>query len=326
VRSFGAGLAKLAEKNMTHRLDDTLPAAYNQLRLDFNSAIGYLDAALDKVVVNATGVRSGMEEIAAASDDLARRTEQQAANLEETTAALNEIREAAHKTAESAQRAKVSVASAQTDAARSGEVVRRTVTTMNKIADSSKEIGQIIGVVDEIAFQTNLLALNAGVEAARAGEVGRGFAVVASEVRALAQRSGEAAKEIRRLIETSSSHVRDGVVQVAEAGASLERIVAQVTDINDGINEIARTAEDQANGLREVSVAVDQMDTLTQQNAAMAEQATAAARSLHSETAELFSLINEFAVSTSQRDVIAPAPPPRVEPARPKASRRAARA
>ena len=326
VRSFGAGLAKLAEKDMTHRLSDDLPAGYKKLQDDFNSAAGYLDAALDKVVVNATGVRSGMEEIAAASEDLAHRTEQQAANLEQTTAALGEIREAAHKTAESAKRAKAGAASAKADAAHSGDVVRRTVTTMNKIAESSKEIGQIIGVVDEIAFQTNLLALNAGVEAARAGEVGRGFAVVASEVRALAQRSSEAAKEIRRLIGASSAQVNDGVVQVGEAGASLERIAGHVTEITDGINEIAQTAEDQANGLRELSVAVDQMDSLTQQNAAMAEQATAAARSLHHETAELFSLINEFSVSrTSVAPIEAPAPRPSAERVRAIEPRRARR-
>ena len=324
LRSFGAGLAKLAEKDMTFRLSDDLPAGYKKLQGDFNSAVGDLETALDKVIVNATGVRSGMEEIATASDDLARRTEQQAANLEETTAALNEIREAARKTAESAKRANAGAASAKADATHSGEVVRRTVTTMDKIAESSKEISQIIGVVDEIAFQTNLLALNAGVEAARAGEVGRGFAVVASEVRALAQRSGEAAKEIRRLIVTSSAHVKAGVVQVGEAGASLERIAAQVSAISDGINEIALTAEEQANGLREVSVAVDQMDLLTQQNAAMAEQATAAARSLHQETAELFSLINEFSVSKSRAAAVeAPAPLPRVERATPSVQRRA---
>ena len=300
AKSIGEGLAKLAEKDLTYRMHETLPSAYKKLQENFNLAAQYLETALTMVVRTSEGVRSGMQEISSASDDLSHRTEQQAASIEQTVAALNEIKEGARKTAEGAQQAHMEMKAAQSDAQHSGNVARGAVTTMNKIAESSREISQIIGVVDEIAFQTNLLALNAGVEAARAGEVGRGFAVVASEVRALAQRSSQAAKEIRALIEASSVHVNDGVAQVAEAGASLERISEKVTTINSGIAEIAHTAQDQANGLREVTVAVAEMDVLTQQNAAMAEQATAAAQSLQRETGQLFALIGEFLVSQSK--------------------------
>ena len=310
VNSIGGGLAKFAEKDLSYRMKDSLPSAYRKLQDDFNAAAEYLEDALQQVSGTADGVRTGMEEISAASDNLSHRTEQQAANLEETVAAIKELKSAAQKTSEVASQAHVEMDAAQEDAQRSGEVVRRTVTTMNKIAVSSREINQIISVVDEIAFQTNLLALNAGVEAARAGEVGRGFAVVASEVRALAQRSSEAAKEIRALIETSTTHVDTGVVEVAAAGAALERIAAKVTSINAGISDIARFAEDQATGLREVSSAVDEMDLLTQQNAAMAEQATAAALSLRKETEQLSNLIGEFKIAEASRVVGEAAPPP----------------
>jgi len=250
-----------------------------------------------------------MQEISAASDDLSHRTEQQAASLEQTSAALNEITEAARKTSEAVKAAEDATNKAQADARHSGEIVEKTVATMSKIAASSQEISQIIGVVDEIAFQTNLLALNAGVEAARAGDVGRGFAVVASEVRALAQRSSEAAKEIRGLIQTSSIHVNDGVEQVAEAGASLERIAKQVMAINSGMADIARTAREQATGLKEVSIAIDQMDQLTQQNAAMAEQATAAAKSAQKEAQKLRALIDDFRLSPGESQARAASPP-----------------
>ena len=242
--SVGKGLASLAGKDLSFRLDENLPVAYKKLQDDFNKAVAFLDAAMKSVAETVEGVGSGMQEISAASDDLSHRTEQQAASLEQTSAALNEITEAARKTSEAVKAAEDATNKAQADARHSGEIVEKTVATMSKIAASSQEISQIIGVVDEIAFQTNLLALNAGVEAARAGDVGRGFAVVASEVRALAQRSSEAAKEIRGLIQTSSIHVNDGVEQVAEAGASLERIAKQVMAINSGMADIARTARE----------------------------------------------------------------------------------
>ena len=188
------------------------------------------------------------------------------------------------------------VAAADEDAKKSAVVVRQAVEAMDAIAKSSQQISQIIGVIDEIAFQTNLLALNAGVEAARAGDAGRGFAVVASEVRALAQRSAEAAKEIKGLISASTTQVEHGVKLVAETGKSLERIMAQVTEINDVVGEIAAGAKEQATGLGEVNTAINQMDQVTQQNAAMVEQSTAASHSLSQETAQLSGLIGQFQI------------------------------
>jgi methyl-accepting chemotaxis protein len=234
-----------------------------------------------------------------ASDDLSRRTEQQAASLEETAAALDEITATVKKSAEGATHAHQVVAAADEDAKKSAVVVREAVQAMDAIAKSSQQISQIIGVIDEIAFQTNLLALNAGVEAARAGDAGRGFAVVASEVRALAQRSAEAAKEIKGLISASSIQVTNGVRLVAETGQSLERIMLQVTEINDVVSGIAAGAKEQATGLAEVNTAINQMDQVTQQNAAMVEQSTAASHSLSQETAQLAGLIGQFRVRSA---------------------------
>jgi methyl-accepting chemotaxis protein len=245
------------------------------------------------------GIKAGTGEIAQASDDLSRRTEQQAASLEETAAALDEITATVKKSAEGAGHARQVVASADDDAKRSAVVVHEAVQAMDGIAKSAQQISQIISVIDEIAFQTNLLALNAGVEAARAGEAGRGFAVVASEVRALAQRSAEAAKEIKALISTSTLQVDHGVKLVAETGKALERIMAQVNDINTVVAEIATGAREQATGLAEVNTAINQMDQVTQQNAAMVEQSTAASRSLSLETEKLSGLIGRFQVGSN---------------------------
>ena len=209
--SIGAGMAKLAAKDLTFRLTDDLPEAYRQLQADFNSAIEQLEQALQSVTTSTQAMNSGTSEISTASDDLSRRTEQQAASLEETAAALDEITATVKKAAEGATHAREVVAGTKDDAEKSGEVVRKAVEAMGGIEKSSQQISQIIGVIDEIAFQTNLLALNAGVEAARAGDAGRGFAVVASEVRALAQRSAEAAKEIKSLISASTTQVGQGV-------------------------------------------------------------------------------------------------------------------
>ena len=239
-----------------------------------------LEKALQSVKDSTQAMDSGTHEISTASNDLSRRTEQQASSLEETAAALDEITATVKKAAEGATHARKVVAATKDDAEKSGEVVRKAVEAMGGIEKSSQQISQIIGVIDEIAFQTNLLALNAGVEAARAGDAGRGFAVVASEVRALAQRSAEAAKEIKGLISTSTGQVEQGVQLVAETGKSLERIVSKVAEINGVVTEIASGAQEQATGLQQVNTAVNQMDKVTQQNAAMAEQATAASRSL----------------------------------------------
>jgi methyl-accepting chemotaxis protein len=260
-----------------------------------------LQETMKTVAGNTATIRSGAGEISSASDDLSRRTEQQAASLEETAAALDEITATVRKTAEGSKHANTVVSSAKLDAEHSGEVVKKAVIAMSGIEQSSREIGQIIGVIDEIAFQTNLLALNAGVEAARAGDAGRGFAVVASEVRALAQRSATAAKEIKTLISTSGQQVKAGVDLVGETGKALGRIVAQVGEINGIVAEIAASAQEQATALVEVNSAVNQMDQVTQQNAAMVEEATAASQSLSQETDELARLIGKFQVGDAAK-------------------------
>ncbi|MGP0058636.1 MAG: methyl-accepting chemotaxis protein [Beijerinckiaceae bacterium] len=297
VDSIGVGLTKLAAKDLTYRMSSDIPEAYRKLQSDFNAAIGQLEEAMQRVTDCTDLVRSGTAEIATAADDLSRRTEQQAASLEETAAALEEITVTVKKSAEGANHARQIVATAAADSKQSAVVVRQAIEANDTIAKSAGQISQIIGVIDEIAFQTNLLALNAGVEAARAGDAGRGFAVVATEVRALAQRSAEAAKEIKALISASTTQVEHGVKLVAATGESLERMMAQVTEINDVVNGIAEGAKEQAMGLGEVNTAINQMDQMTQQNAAMVEESTAATRSLSQEISQLSGLIGEFQVS-----------------------------
>jgi methyl-accepting chemotaxis protein len=260
-----------------------------------------LQSTMREVSVNATAVRSGAGEITSASDDLSRRTEQQAASLEETAAALDEITATVRKTAEGAAHSREAVGVAKGDAERSGVVVRDAVAAMSEIEGSAKQIGQIIGVIDEIAFQTNLLALNAGVEAARAGDAGKGFAVVASEVRALAQRSAEAAKEIKTLISASSQQVDRGVRLVTDTGKALTAIVERVASIDGLVSEIAVSSQEQATGLGQVNTAVNQMDQVTQQNAAMVEEATAAAAQLKREALDLGQLVARFEVGEAAR-------------------------
>ena len=302
VSSIGRGLEHLAEGDLTFRLTDAFSGEYKKLQDDFNAALGSLQETMRTIAGATEGIRSGTGEVSQAADDLSKRTEQQAASLEQTAAALDEITATVRKTADGANHAREVVATAKTDAERSGDVVRGAVQAMAEIDRSSKEISNIIGVIDEIAFQTNLLALNAGVEAARAGEAGKGFAVVASEVRALAQRSAEAAKEIKALIQASSTQVGSGVNLVGQAGKALARIAQQVADINEVVLEIAASAKEQATGLAEVNTAVNQMDQVTQQNAAMVEQSTAASHSLSQEAEELRRLIARFKVGgESQR-------------------------
>jgi methyl-accepting chemotaxis protein len=302
ANSIGAALSKLAAKDMTYRMPADIPQAYRKLQADFNDAIGQLEETMQSVTGSTAAIQSGTREISTASDDLSRRTEQQAASLEETAAALDEITATVKKSAEGANHAREVVAVADGDAKKSAIVVREAVEAMDAIAKSASQISQIIGVIDEIAFQTNLLALNAGVEAARAGDAGRGFAVVASEVRALAQRSAEAAKEIKGLISTSTTQVDHGVRLVAETGKSLERIMSQVAEINEVVGEIAAGAKEQATALQEVNTAINQMDQATQQNAAMVEQSTAASHSLSQETTQLSGLIGQFQVGRAKGD------------------------
>jgi methyl-accepting chemotaxis protein len=295
--SIGAAVARLATKDLSFRLTDDLPDAYSELQRQFNSALEQFELALQQVMASSESMNGGTHEIAAAADDLSRRTEQQAASLEQTAAALEEITMTVKKSAEGAAHARDTAGIAKTAAESSREVMRQAVDAMGNIEKSSKQIGQIIGVIDEIAFQTNLLALNAGVEAARAGDAGRGFAVVASEVRALAQRSAEAAKEIKTLISTSTGQVEQGARYVVESGKTLEQIIAHVVGINQMIAEIASAAEQQASGLLQINTAINSMDQTTQQNASMVEETTAACHSLTEETGELSRLVGEFKVN-----------------------------
>jgi methyl-accepting chemotaxis protein len=304
VDAIGPGFEHLAAGDLTFRLTAELPEAYEKLRSDFNAAAATLQDALRTVSGNVQSLRTGNQELTGAADDMSRRTEQQAASLEQTAAALDEITATVKKTAEGALHARKVVTEAKNNAEASGAVVRRAVDAMSGIESSSRQIGQIIGVIDEIAFQTNLLALNAGVEAARAGDAGRGFAVVASEVRALAQRSAEAAKEIKGLISASAIHVGQGVELVGETGRSLERIVAQVGEINGVVADIAASAQEQATALVEVNTAINQMDQVTQQNAAMVEQSTAASRTLADESEMLATLVARFKTGSAVAQVV----------------------
>jgi methyl-accepting chemotaxis protein len=296
VQALAAGLVRLSEGDLTSQIDSAFAPEYEKLKADFNAAVSRLAQTMGVIAATARQIQSGIGEISASSDDLSRRTEQQAASLEQTAAALDEITATVNKSAEGAVHAREVVASADSDAKQSAIVVREAVNAMDTIAKSAQQISQIIGVIDEIAFQTNLLALNAGVEAARAGEAGRGFAVVASEVRALAQRSADAAKEIKTLISASTAQVDHGVKLVAETGHALERIMAQVNDINNVVAEIATGAREQATGLAEINAAINQMDQATQQNAAMVEQSTAASHSLSKDSDQLASLVGQFRV------------------------------
>ena len=299
VSEIKSALTAMADGDLTYRLDRPFPPDYEQLRTDFNTAIGKLQETMTVIAGATAAIRAGTGEISTAAEDLSRRTEQQAASLEETAAALDEITVTVKKTASGAGHARTVVSTAKSDAEHSGTVVGRAVDAMGAIERSSTQIGQIIGVIDEIAFQTNLLALNAGVEAARAGEAGRGFAVVASEVRALAQRSAEAAKEIKALISTSAQQVGEGVELVGETGKALDRIAGQVAEINAIVTEISASAQEQSAGLEQVNTAINQMDQVTQQNAAMVEESTAASRNLASETDDLARLVGQFRVGAS---------------------------
>jgi methyl-accepting chemotaxis protein len=303
--SFGEGVSRLAEGDLTYRLERDVPAAYEQLKQDFNIAMDKLQQAMRGINENSTGVKTAASEISHAADDLSRRTEQQAASLEETAAALDEITATVRKTADGARQANSVVAEAREEAERSGEVVRNAVSAMGEIEGSSRKIAQIIGVIDEIAFQTNLLALNAGVEAARAGEAGRGFAVVASEVRALAQRSSDAAKEIKTLIMASTQQVEGGVELVNKTGGALQKIVVKVAEISMLVSEISASTQEQSSGLAQVNTAVNQMDQVTQQNAAMVEESTAASHALAGEADALMAMVSKFRVGSALNAVAA---------------------
>jgi len=297
VETLGEGMERLVDGDLIWRMrEDDFQGDAVKMPRDFNAAVESLQATMAGILGAARSIRSGCAEISNAADDLSQRTERQAAGLEQTAAALDQITATVKRSSEGAERARQVTISAKAAAERSGAVVKEAVQAMGGIEKSSQSITQIIGVIDEIAFQTNLLALNAGVEAARAGDAGRGFAVVAQEVRALAQRSADAAKEIKGLISASTDQVGKGVKLVGETGQTLDQILVQVTEINELVGEIAASAKEQATSLAEVNQAVNQMDQVTQQNAAMVEQSTAASHALSTEAAELERLISRFQV------------------------------
>jgi methyl-accepting chemotaxis protein len=299
VHAIEDGFNRLAGGDLTVRMNGAVSAEFEPIRAKFNSSVNNLEEAIGSVVGAVGTIRAGLQEISIASNDLAKRTEQQAASLEETVAALGQVTSAVNESASGAGRAQGVAALAQEKAQRGGEIVANAVAAMAAIETSAEQINRIIGVIDDIAFQTNLLALNAGVEAARAGEAGRGFAVVAQEVRGLAQRSADAAKEIKTLISTSSAQVKQGVDLVTASGQSLEDIVREVAQMSTFVNTITSSTNEQATSLREVAASADQMDKVTQQNAAMVEQTTAAAQSLTQETDNLADMMARFQTTTA---------------------------
>lgn len=292
-----AVLERLSQGDLTCKIEQEVAEEYRQICNDFNQSVGKLHDAVLQVIENATSIQQEASDISGAADDLAQRTEKQAATLEETAAALDEITSSVQSAAEGAKQANQIVGDATRHAESSSSIVKEAIVAMGEIETSSEQISKIISVIDEIAFQTNLLALNAGVEAARAGEAGRGFAVVASEVRALAQRSSDAAHEINQLISGSGQHVQKGVELVGRTGEALERIVSSVSDISRHVAEISTSAQEQSTGLGEVNNAVNALDRFTQQNAAMFEQTTAASHSLTQEADTLTETVRIFRTS-----------------------------
>ncbi|MEP4151105.1 MAG: methyl-accepting chemotaxis protein, partial [Lentilitoribacter sp.] len=279
--------------DLSTRCED-LGDKYVAVKNNFNDAISRLDSAMQNVSSKGFEIGESKEQIKRASGDLAHRTELQAASLEETSAAIEELSVTVKQTADGASDAAERVSTVSDETTRSDDIVKNAIAAMSDIEHSSDEIGKIIGVIDEIAFQTNLLALNAGVEAARAGESGKGFAVVAQEVRELAQRSADAAKEIKERISQSSTQVKNGVELVGQTGEALARISEQISSASEIVTKIAGSAKEQDMTLASITSSVNQLDTQTQSNAAMAEETTASAEVLAQDTTELLNLIEKF--------------------------------
>ena len=301
IEVLGAELRNLAAGDLTVAIHEPFTGSYERLRLDFNQAVAQLCASVAQVVETSVAIRAQSGALSRASQNLAGRTENQAATLEETAAALEEITGSVAQAADGARAVEAVVNRAKDEVARSGQIVLSAVSAMGEIEGSSGQINTIIGVIDDIAFQTNLLALNAGVEAARAGEAGRGFAVVASEVRALAQRSSAAAKEIKGLIGASAQQVEKGVQQVDQAREALNSVVTQVAQVSDLVANIALGSSEQARALHEVNIGVAQLDQVTQQNAAMAEESGAASQSVEHEAVALHQAIGRFRIDAGRR-------------------------
>ncbi|OAP39862.1 chemotaxis protein [Sinorhizobium glycinis] len=296
IDQLSAGLGRLSTGDLTAHIDGGFAPEFERLRCEFNGSVEQLAEAISGVLQATGRLRSGSSEIASATDDLAKRTEQQAVSLEQTAAACDEITATVRNSLERAREASLVMRTAKDGAERSAAVVRDAVAAMERIAGSSTRIRQILNVIDEIAFQTNLLALNAGVEAARAGEAGKGFAVVAQEVRELAGRSANAAKEIKSLIETSAREVADGVDLVTQTGSALMGIEGHMLQVSGLIGAIVTAADEQSSALDGINAALQQMDQVTQQNAAMVEETNAACRALSEEVLDLDSIAERFQV------------------------------
>ncbi|MGD9918953.1 MAG: methyl-accepting chemotaxis protein [Paenirhodobacter sp.] len=322
VEALRDSLARLSDGDLACTLTAPFPPEYETLRHDFNAATDKLNEAMRTVLENAEAIRGESHGLSRAGDELSQRTERQAATLEQTAAALNQLTTSVQSAAEGARHANTMVASAKLNAESSGKVVREAVQAMDEIAESSAKISKITSVIEEIAFQTNLLALNAGVEAARAGEAGRGFAVVASEVRALAQRSSEAAREIAGLISSSEGQVKRGVALVGQAGDALGGIQSSVGEIFTSISDIAASTAEQSAGLSEINTAVMQLDQATQQNAGISAEAASSSQALIVEADALNATMARFRLDTdargeaAQRRTCDPAPAPRAAPVR----------
>ena len=297
VTVLADGLERLSNGDLMVQLDQSFPDEYERLRHDFNGTVAKLHQTISTVTSSTQTIRTGTAEISNGAEDLSRRAGQQASGLQRTTAALDDITATMRKTSEGADHARQVVARAKADAERSGAVVSGTVAAMSGIETSARQIGRIIGVIDEIAFQTNLLALNAGVEAARAGEAGRGFAVVASEVRSLAQRSADAAKEIKALVTKSGEQVVRGVDLVGQTGQALEGLVEQINEISTIVSGMASAVQAQDAGIGEVKGAMDDMDQTVRNNASLAEQTTASSQTLAQQTEELAGLVAMFKIA-----------------------------
>ncbi|WP_369932730.1 methyl-accepting chemotaxis protein [Xanthomonas tesorieronis] len=300
-------LTALSQGDLTARMHGEFHGVFATMRDDANATAEQLAAIVGRIQAAAVSINAAAGEIAAGNDDLSRRTEQQAANLEETAASMEELTSTVKQNAEHARQANQLAVGAASVASQGGDVVGQVVSTMSGIETSSKKIADIISVIDGIAFQTNILALNAAVEAARAGEQGRGFAVVASEVRTLAQRSANAAKEIKGLIDASVTQVANGSALVRRAGQTMSEIVSSVQRVTDIMSEIAAASQEQSSGIEQVNQTVTQMDETTQQNAALVEEATAAARSMEEQAGQLTEAVSIFRVEQSQA-ASAPAP------------------
>lgn len=303
VTSLADGLKSLAAGDLTCQLNQPFAPHYEELRANFNAAVSELSGVVSRVSEAAKCVDTGSAEISLASDDLAARTERQAASLEETSAAMNELTANVRETAANIETVNQSVSEASRDVDASSVIVRKAVEAMDGIERSAQEIAQITNLIDGIAFQTNLLALNAGVEAARAGDAGKGFAVVANEVRSLAQRSADAAKEIKQLITVSTEQVEAGVQLVGKTGDMLGRIVERFASTGESVAEITRATQAQAANLQQVNGAVSEIGTMTQQNAAMVEESTAAARRLTVEASQLTTLVSHFSTGQHRHTV-----------------------